>query len=87
MRNVDEIFAIYLDEISSFKRISTLKNSSFCLTEQNIEDSIISTADKWKDIYSDIILSDKEKIELIKKIKSIYEVFQEEGVALLQIEL
>lgn len=83
MRNVDEIFAIYLDEISSFKRISTLKNSSFCLTEQNIEDSIISTADKWKDIYSDIILSDKEKIELIKKIKSIYEVFQEEGVALL----
>ena len=83
MRNIDEIYAIYLDEISSFKRISTLKNHLFCLNEQNIESSLNSTAEKYKDDYPDIILSDKEIIELTRKIKSIYEVFQEEGVAVL----
>lgn len=83
MESREKIYNIYLQEYSSYKNVLLLKNPSLIPNEETIFSSIEKTEEKYKGIFSDIVLSKGEKEKVINKIKSIHSIYQEEGHAIL----
>lgn len=84
MKTRKEIYDIYLNDFAVSHRMEKFKNSNFVPTNDFIEDSLAGTLSRFKkDLGNALILNEEEKDSVIKKIKSIYAVFQEEGDVIL----
>lgn len=83
MKNRNDIFDIYLQQFTLYKKVKLLLNPNFVLKDNDILESIEQTKKDLVQIIPEIELQENEKIELINKIKSLYSVFQEEGHAIL----
>lgn len=83
MKDRNEILELYESEFASYKRIQTLLNPSFILNEDHIQKSINQTRDRYMINLPEIQLTDVEREYLIKKIKSVHSIFQEEGYVIL----
>lgn len=84
MKDRHEIFGIYIDDFGAYKKAKVFNNPNFVVTDDFINDSIEKTENRFKNLIGEqIILSPNEKNEVIKKIKSIYSVYQEEGDVIL----
>ena len=84
MKDRHEIFGIYIDDFGAYKKVKVFNNPNFVVTDDFINDSIEKTENRFKnEIGEQIILGPNEKNEVIKKIKSIYSVYQEEGDVIL----
>lgn len=82
-QNRDQVYEIYLDDFSSFKKAQMLKNPYYVVTEDSVKESMQKTEDRFKDDNLEIVLNDKEKQFVLNEIKSLYSIYQEEGNALL----
>ncbi|MBQ3419418.1 MAG: Z1 domain-containing protein [Erysipelotrichaceae bacterium] len=82
MRNLEEIFDIYLMQFKLDTEVAKIKNRNVVVTEEDIFKSIEKTFDLYgKEL--DIELNDIEKQELIRRIKASYTIYQEEGSVIL----
>lgn len=82
-QNRNQIFEIYLDDFSSFKKVKELKNPNFIATDEVINESLQQTKSRFVKEIPNIILNEEEKQFVINKIKSIYSIYQEEGDVIL----
>lgn len=82
-QNRNQIFEIYLDDFSSFKKAKELKNPNFIATDEVINESLQQTKSRFVKEIPNIILNEEEKQFVINKIKSIYSIYQEEGDVIL----
>lgn len=82
-QNRNQIFGIYLDDFSSFKKAQELKNPYYIPTDDSVKESIQKTEDRFKDDIPNILLNEEEKQFVVNKIKSLYSIYQEEGNAIL----
>ena len=82
-QNRNQIFEIYLDDFSSFKKAKELKNPNFIATDEVINESLQQTKSRFVKEIPNIILNKEEKQFVINKIKSIYSIYQEEGDVIL----
>ncbi len=83
MKNREEIFEIYLQQFNSYKSIQLYMNPNFILKDLDIIQSLEQTKNMLSSIIPEIELDEKEKTEVINRIKSIHSIFQEEGHAIL----
>lgn len=85
MKNNDRkfIYDTYIREFGTFYEINKRCNRNFILSENKIKESLVRTEQLYKDYIQDIHLSDEEIDRIIKKIESLYYVYQEEGSVIL----
>ncbi len=83
MKTREEIFDIYVTQFSSYKTIMSINNPLFCPNDQSIMESIMQTEELFSKYLNEIVLDEAEKDLVVKKIKSVFSIYQEEGDALL----
>ena len=83
MKTREEIFDIYLNQYSNDVAVMKISNPFYVPDELSIVKSIDKTGDMYRLVLPEIGLTEDEKDLVIKKIKSVHSVYQEEGSALL----
>lgn len=83
MKNRNKIIDIYLHQFDLYRNVQLLMNPNFILKDTNILESLEQTKNQLIALIPEMELQENEKLELIKKIKSLYSIFQEEGHAIL----
>lgn len=78
------IFNSYISEMNNFVNVKRMIEPCYNLTSKDINECIDDTEEKFKKLkIQNSNLSNNEREELIRKIKSIFQVYQEEGHAIL----
>ncbi len=84
MQDRNKIFDIYIDDFSVFKKGKEFKNHNYIITDDSIKESIESTKKRFEQQgMPEIILNSDEEAYIIKKLKSRYSIYQEEGDVIL----
>ena len=83
MKNRNDIYDLYISDFDFSKRIEIEKNPNFVATEDFISLSMENTIARWEKNVPNIRLSKEEEDYVIKRIKEIHLIFQEEGYAIL----
>ncbi len=83
MNNRKEIMIIYIEEFETFLKVKKLLNKQFYLDQESIIESIKLTEERYRESIDDIALSEKERKTIVDKIESLYNIYQEEGYAIL----
>ena len=83
MKMREEIFDIYLNQYTNDVTVMKIRNPLYVPDEQSIVNSIAKTGDMYRRTLPEIDLTEDEKDLVIKRIKSVHSVYQEEGSALL----
>ena len=84
MEDRKKIYDVYIGDFDTYKMINSLQDSNFMVTEETIVTSMKLTEERFKKTLGDVVLlSDKERQEIIKKIKARYFIYQEEGDVIL----
>lgn len=83
MKDRNAIYRMYLNDFDSFKTAQEHKNPNFVITEESIKESIGATKNRFIAFIPEVVLSIEEENYVIKKIKTIYSIYQEEGDVIL----
>lgn len=83
MKSRDEIFDIYINQYSNDKKVHLISNPFYIPDNQSVIDSIEKTEQRYKVSLPEIILTTDEKEIVIKRIKAVHSIYQEEGYAIL----